>query len=398
MTARNTGRAAGVEIRENSVRLYFWLDGKQRKETLYLDNAPLPPTPANVKYARRVAADVRKRLAAGTFSYAEFFPHSPRAKEAAPGGPPLLFDVMDSYLLVHNVKSSTKHQYRTRLDNFWKVHLKNVRVDLVSYSDIMAALGAGTWKSNKSRNNELSLIKGVFEYAVRDKLIQSNPCENVERAKYQKPPPDPFDMSEVNLILDELRAHRPEQLLNFVQTMFFTGLRTSEGIALKWENIDFRKKEMKIEGANVYDEEVDTTKTFEARVVKLTHMALEALDRQKSHTLLHRGHVFHDPKTGQAWGYAKITDTRSFWGATLTKIGIRHRRPYNMRHTYATIGLMSGAKPGFLAKQLGHSLEMFFNVYAKWISSDDDDRELDKMNGMIARTIPNLSPAKKMGG
>ncbi|HEV7816179.1 MAG TPA: hypothetical protein VGP06_13900, partial [Janthinobacterium sp.] len=55
--------------------------------------------------------------------------------------------------------------------------------------------------------------------------------------------------------------------------------------------------------------------------------------------------------------------------------------------------LMSGAKPGFLAKQLGHGLRMFFTVYAKWISSSDDDLEMEKLDGMIGRTIPNLSPA-----
>ncbi|SNS59923.1 hypothetical protein SAMN06265795_10481 [Noviherbaspirillum humi] len=27
------------------------------------------------------------------------------------------------------------------------------------------------------------------------------------------------------------------------------------------------------------------------------------------------------------------------------RLGIRYRRPYNTRHTYATVGLMSGANP-----------------------------------------------------
>jgi integrase len=49
----------------------------------------------------------------------------------------------------------------------------------------------------------------------------------------------------------------------------------------------------------------------------------------------------------------------------LKQLRIRYRRPYNMRHTYATIGLMSGARPAFLAGQLGHSLRVFFDVYAK---------------------------------
>lgn len=75
----------------------------------------------------------------------------------------------------------------------------------------------------------------------------------------------------------------------------------------------------------------------------------------------------------------------------MKRTGLRHRRPYDMRHTYATIGLMSGAKPAFLAKQLGHSLMMFFTVYANWISSTDDDREMDKIELSLGQIIPELS-------
>lgn len=45
---------------------------------------------------------------------------------------------------------------------------------------------------------------------------------------------------------------------------------------------------------------------------------------------------------------------------------------------------MSGVKPGFMAGQLGHSLRMFFTVYAKWISGADDDREMDKLERAIS--------------
>lgn len=228
------------------------------------------------------------------------------------------------------------------------------------------------------------MINGVFEFVRLDKLIKDKPCAEVKRAGYQKPGPDPFDLGEVHAILGHLRDHRPEQVLNFVQLMFFTGLRTLEGIALRWADIDFRKKEVLVDGANVYDEEADTTKTYESRIVKLNAMALEALQRQKAHTFLAGDHVFHDPKTGEPWTYVKITDVRSFWKATLTKLGIRYRRPYNMRHTYATVGLMSGVKPGFMAGQLGHSLRMFFTVYAKWISGADDGREMAKLEQAIS--------------
>lgn len=100
-------------------------------------------------------------------------------------------------------------------------------------------------------------------------------------------------------------------------------------------------------------------------------------------------HVFHDPKTGAPWKYRTITDTRSFWEITLKKLGARYRRPYNMRHTFATIGLMSGAKPAFLANQLGHSMRVFFDIYAKWISSRDDRAEIAKLNAAVGQKTHN---------
>lgn len=147
--------------------------------------------------------------------------------------------------------------------------------------------------------------------------------------------------------------------------------------------------------ANVYDKESDSTKTSVSRKVRLTSMALEALKRQKTLTFLVGGHIFLDPRTEVPWKYNKITDTRGFWAATLRQLGIRYRRPYNMRHSYATVGLMSGANPAFLAKQLGHSLEMFFNVYAAWINGEDDQREMAKIEQSIGKNIPELTQRKK---
>jgi integrase len=179
--------------------------------------------------------------------------------------------------------------------------------------------------------------------------------------------------------------------VEFHAVYFFTGLRTSEAISLKWGGVDFAKKEFKVDGANVYDEETDTTKTGVERTVKLNSLALEALTRQKAHTFLAGGHIFHDPKTGDPWAYSKITDVRGHWQTTLKRCGIRYRRPYNMHRTYATAGLMAGANPAFLSKQLGHSLKMFFNVYADWINGNDNDREMAKIEASLHRVNPELT-------
>ena len=63
------------------------------------------------------------------------------------------------------------------------------------------------------------------------------------------------------------------------------------------------------------------------------------------------------------------------------KTGVRHREgPYPWRHSYASLGLTGGAEPAWLAKQLGHSLQMFYSVYATWIDTDERDKiELAKI-------------------
>ena len=68
------------------------------------------------------------------------------------------------------------------------------------------------------------------------------------------------------------------------------------------------------------------------------------------------------------------------WRPTLTTQGVRYRPPYNCRHTYATIRLMSGMNPAFISQQLGHSVQMLLSTYARWINSNSDWSELEKLN------------------
>jgi integrase len=386
---RGQNTTGGIEIRETSIRVIFSYRGKQRKETLYLDNAPLQPTPANVKYARRVASDIRERIRNGEFVYADYFPHSPAAQEGG-ADDNLLHSVIDRWLKLADLKASTRKQYDKRVNSFWKEKLKNQPIERVKHSDILGALKSGTWKSGKSRNNELSMIRRMFEFARKDGLVKVNPCEEIERASHQRKKPDPFTLEEAERILAALKDRYGDEVATFYEIQFFAGFRTNEGIGLKWDNVDFQRKEILVEGGIVYDEETDSTKTAVSRMVKLNSRAFAAFQRQKAKSRLKGEYVFADPE-GEPWAYQKMTDARMYWKPTLAKLGIRYRRPYNTRHTYATVGLMAGVNPAFLAKQLGHSLKMFFDVYADWIHGDQDDREMAKIEAAIAPTIPELT-------
>lgn len=66
------------------------------------------------------------------------------------------------------------------------------------------------------------------------------------------------------------------------------------------------------------------------------------------------------------------------WGVVMErpnlKSGARYRRPYQTRHTYASMMLTAGEPLGWVANQMGHSdLSMLARVYARWIKSATPD-------------------------
>lgn len=390
---RGIKAGSGVDIRDTSIRIVFTHQGKQVKETLYLDTEPMAPTPANVKYAVRIAVEIRNKIKTGEFKYIDYFPHSPRAVKT---DVPTLGQFMDAWYSLLDLKPSTLTGYRRAKDSFWKPALGHRPMPEIKHSEILKALKDGNWKSAKTRNNKLSMIRSVFDLAMRDGIIAANPCSGIETTTYQKPKPDPFTLDEARAIIAGMYQHYPEQVGNYYQFMFFTGVRTSEGVGLEWPQVGLANRTALIDRGFVVDEMTEDTKTGKARLVKLNSLAMEAIEKQKKWTLLQEGgRVFHDPGTGKPWAYEQNARKR-YWTPTLKLLGIRYRRPYNVRHTYATIGLMSGANPAFLAKQLGHSLKVFFEVYADWIEGADNTREMDKIEEKLLQTRPELD-LKKSG-
>lgn len=380
----------GVEIREASIRLSFYYQGKRYKETLYLNEAPLPPTPANIKYANRVALEMRTKIRNGEFRFLDYFPHSQHARKDDKES---LATFMDHWYGQLDLKTSTLRTYKRMMNGFWKPQLGDKRLTSVKHSDITTALKNGGWNSGRTRNKYLWVLSSVFRLAIADGLIQNNPCEKIEQAAWQKHPPDPFELEEAEAILDYMRTHYSEQVLNYYEFMFFSGLRTSEGMGLEWSEVDLRAATVLVKQGFVVDEMQDT-KTSKARTVNLSSRALAALKRQKAWTYLREDRrVFLDPGTGRPWAYeqnARVT----YWTPALKKLGIRYRRPYNTRHTYATIGLMAGANPAYMAAQLGHSIELFLRTYSKWINGDQNARELAKIEQKISGMAPE-PPLKK---
>jgi integrase len=370
---------SGVEAREKSIRLTFSFEGRSCKETIKTDGKPMPPTPKNLVYAHKLAAEIRDKIRHGTFSYADYFPASPNATT---GVGTSVADQLDLWYSVQKKESSTLKGYRIAKD-WWKKHIGSKPLKGLKHSDILAALSTEPTWSGKTRNNKTSVLRLVLALAIKDGLISTSPIEGLESAPHQRKKPDPFSMAETEAILKGLHDKYGPELANYFGVKFYTGLRTSESLALKWESIDWRLGQMLVSEAIVLGEHKDNTKTNVARLVELNPRALAYLKAQKAHSfLLKDGWVFPDPKTHERW-VDDWTPREMYWRPTLKRLGIRYRSPYQTRHTYATMMLMAGMKPAFGAGQLGHSTEMFLRTYAKWIDGGHNAVEMGKLAAFL---------------
>lgn len=278
-----------------------------------------------------------------------------------------------------HLAKATWEAYRQILNAYWLPALHAKPIDRITGTDLTNTAASIPWQSAKTRNNAVSVVRRVFDAAYRDGWTQSDQSVRLRFAKAQKPEPDPLTLDEVDAVLTWMKD-RPVWSAYF-ELAFFSGLRTSELIALEWSDIDWRRGCMTVQRARVR-RETKTTKTSTVRNVELSSRAIAALTRQKARTFLAGGLVFLHPDTGQ-----QINDDkppRLVWTAALKACGIRHRDAYQTRHTFATMALMARANPAWIARQLGHAnMGMLLTRYSKWMDGADMGAELGKLESAI---------------
>lgn len=382
---------AGVEVRAGSIRLSFTTPehGHQR-ETLTMNGKPLPPTPPNVKRAHRLIQEIRDRITYGTFVLAEYFPDSPRAARSTSAAATLRERGEMWLQSKGRLATKTRNQYRNALDVWCALLGADTPIARITHGELSAKIGGHPWKSAKLLNNYMIVLRGTFALACRD-LKFDDPTDGIENSRHQAPTPDPLSVDEAERIIADLRKHYSLQVANYYEFAFMTGMRPEEIIALRWSDIDWSSETIRVERAKTAGE-IKPLKTYQSRDVDLTERALSALKQQKQFTFMLDAEVFHNPVTGRAW-HDERSQRDHYWQPSLRRLGIRMRRAYQTRHTYATAALSAQANPAYVARQMGHkSAKLLWTTYSKWIDGADRGREKAKLEGAFkAGNYPGIT-------
>lgn len=107
-------KGTGVEVRGNAIRIQFSLNGEVVRRTLRRDGMAVPPSAENLGEATRLAAEIRSRIADGTFCHSEYFPATRKD-----GRPLTVGEHLDAWLAVQRIEPSTAAAYASAV-RFWK--------------------------------------------------------------------------------------------------------------------------------------------------------------------------------------------------------------------------------------------------------------------------------------
>lgn len=381
--------SGGVTPHRGRIQIRFTWRGKELRPTL-----PLKPTAANIKHALRLRESIIAEIRAGTFNLHNYFPDYKHGTDHAADTESRTFSQWADLWLdlsARTLEDSTLRVYRRHLNAYWIPKFGDLLPRAVKHEDILrhlSYLAAERFDevtghldkalSRKTQNNILIPLRAIFALACKADPHLRNPCDGIDNLKVQVGNPDPFSLDEVTVILDALRERYGEEYADYFEFACFAGLRSSEQIALLWQDVDLRSRTVKVRRSRVLAKDKERTKTAHEREVELNDRAAAVIERQRSRTQLKGEHVFMNPATGRPWNDEQ--EQRRIWVIALRSAKIRYRPPKECRDTSVTLALMAGADPVWVAKQHGHSVQVMLRSYAKWIPKADRGRNLQALN------------------
>ncbi len=228
--------------------------------------------------------------------------------------------------------------------------------------------------SPKSISKCFRLLKQALNYAIAQELLTKNPCNFCKPPKRVKTPINSLSREDRSRMLELARRAQPSALAVAIEIMLTTGVRRGEVCALRWSDFDESKKTITVSHSLGNGEGgfyLKQPKTEEMRTIPLTLHAHEMLQQMRE-----------DLKWMCSKLKVKLDD--AFILGTLES----ESRPYNptqlgkdfaafckmngfdctlhdLRHTFATFMIGSGADVRTVADYLGHSNpSMTLDIYA----------------------------------
>lgn len=399
----------GIEIHGGYLRVVFMWRRIRCRESL-----GLPITKANIKHAALLRAAILHEIKTGHFDYGRHFPNSKYATNYSSAKDEKLGALLARYkpLKAVDITPMTEEKYGYALDICTALvgidRLAGVLLpeDIQLLRKLLIADRAPS-----TVNHYLATFAGFLGWCETNGYCRTGLSEACNRFAMQGQEPDPLTRDEFQLLVDKGCLHPQDSAA--ITLAVYTGLRPGELYALAVEDIDLDAGQINITRAITANGTFKVPKTGKPRSVLLMPPAVEACRVLMSLVADHPARpieVFQNrhesrkervtpvlsPSTQARkkiinfWYVPTAWNTK--WAAIQKRSGIRPRRPYQTRHTYACWCLTARGNLAFIAKQMGHKdFTMLVEVYAKWMD-DESPSELKNIWRNISNQKTNQHP------
>jgi len=352
----------------------FRYAGMRCREQTTLDN-----TPANRKKLETILKRLEAEITLGSFEYHKYFPNSSlaqkftkqaevqKAREAH--DTPLFKEFSQDW--VGEIKIQWRQSHTSTIEgtlkNYLNPYFGEKEVGHITKKDILefrASLAKVITRSKKSlsasRINKIMTPLRMILSEAANRFEFSSPYHGIKSLRVPRTDVEPFSIEEVKSIIETVRL----DFRNYYTVRFFSGMRTGEVDGLQWQHVDFTRRQILIRQALVEGRLEYTKNDGSFRTIEMSQLVFDALMDQRKSTGS-QSFVFCS-RTGGPLNHSNVT--KRIWYPLLRHLGLRKRRPYQTRHTAATLWLASGESPEWIARQMGHTTtEMLFRVYSRYV-------------------------------
>ena len=278
---------------------------------------------------------------------------------------------IDGYVL-SNLADKTRESYTHELTNYVIPSLGNIKLCELRPSHINGYIAKALTQGRKLRNGGLSKRTVQYHYrilskslddAVRAGLLSVNPCKSISPPRHPHKTIPSFGPDELEKLITALKQ---SNFYLYYYTLLLTGLRRSELLALKWNEVDLELASIyvshslhRLDDGTIVIKEPKTARSRRPvdLPVSLVTLLRQYKNSQEMERLVLGGKLSENDfvfshADGKPFNPSTVTHT---FAKIIKRAGLSSIRLHDLRHIHATMLLKAGVHPKVVQERLGHS-------------------------------------------
>lgn len=275
----------------------------------------------------------------------------------------LAYNTLNKKVLTYNKYLSQLNKYKLTAIN------KELLTQFISKQDT----------TDKQKNRMIRELKAFYNWCIKNEITYVNPAATLTRFKEERPQMKYWLPEDLKNILNTLNEYIEKgyssayTIKALIVIGFSLGDRVGETRALRFGDIDFNLKQIRIAHSINYDTKskdfLSSTKTYASqRTIPVSDNLLNEIKNYKEYlqnkicyNVTDDTLIFINPRTNKPYSDAALRKEFNYY---IEKSGVPKIRMYDLRHTFATTMMTEGWDMYAISNRLGHTnIQTTINVY-----------------------------------